>query len=433
MKFVLPNALSAIVLLGMLTGLGWLSQTPGAGGFFCPRAAAQELSRQEAAAAVAGAERLSDAFRAAAKQLRPSVVTIASIVEISPQRLQRRGTIDLDEIPEEFRGFFPPELLEQLQRQQPDSAQSDEEELNQPRLPKRQIQAGVGSGVIVTADGYVLTNNHVIEQADALRVELSDGRIFKANVVGTDDKSDVALLKLDVENSKLGQLTPARLGDSAAMEVGDWVIAIGSPFELDQTVTAGIISATNRQTGILSGGYEDFLQTDAAINPGNSGGPLVNLRGEVIGINTAINSRTGTNVGVGFAIPVNMAKRIMEDLQREGQVIRGFLGATLGPVTMENAEELKLPAGMLRGAVIVNTLQGAPADRANLQPGDVVVSIDGRPIRSYAQMRNMIALTPPNSELKFELYRNGQLQQLPVQVGRQTAEKLNQLMEQSRP
>lgn len=367
--------------------------------------------------AVIGAERLSEAFRDTARKLRPSVVTISAIVE--RPILQRRGGAE----------FFGPagmldmeELLRELQRQQrggnrPSPQQED--------VPTEKLEAGMGSGVIVSQDGYVLTNNHVIAQADELQIELSDGRVFTAEVVGTDDKSDVALLKIDATG-----LVAAALGDSSAMQVGDWVVAIGSPFGLDQTVTAGIVSATNRTTGILSSsqGYEDFLQTDAAINPGNSGGPLVNLRGEVIGINTAINSRTGTNAGVGFAIPSNMAERIMEDLRTKGRVIRGFIGAYLDNVTAENASELALPPGVRRGAAIVRVLKGGPADKAGVQVHDVITGVEGRAVASDAQLRNIVALTRPGTALTLELYRDGQPMRLPVVLEEKTEAGMNALI-----
>lgn len=369
-----------------------------------------------------GAERLSQAFRAAAKVLKPSVVTISSLVERPVGGTFSGDAGDLD-FPPELRRMLPPEILRGLENQQ---RRRNPLELDNQRNPSAEevekIQTGIGSGVIVSDDGYVLTNNHVIESADELQVELSDGRVLRASVIGRDEKSDVAVLKIDANN-----LVAARLGDSAKMEVGDWAIAIGSPFGLDQTVTAGIISATNRQTGIISGGYEDFLQTDAAINPGNSGGPLVNLRGEVIGINTAINSRTGTNAGIGFAIPANMALRIMEDLKTEGRVVRGFIGATLGEVTAKNSAELDLPNSVVRGAVIERVLPNGPADRSALQAGDVVVEINGRPIRTFLQLRNLVALTRPGESLTFTLYRNGRLMDLSVTVGEQTDEKMGLL------
>ena len=391
------------------------------------QATAQDIAAQDIAAGaevaelIVGAEKLSEAFRMVAKRLKPCVVTITSSVEISARQWSRRGG-QLRDLPPGLENLLPPELLEQLYGNQVPEA----EEAPQQGAPTRKVQTGMGSGVIVSSDGYVLTNNHVIANSDVLQVELSDGRIFTADVIGSDTSSDVAVLKIDATG-----LVAARLGDSTAMEVGDWVLAIGSPFGLDQTVTAGIISATHRQTGIIPGGYEDFLQTDAAINPGNSGGPLVSLRGEVIGINTAINSRSGSNAGVGFAIPANMAHRIMEDLRREGRVVRGWLGASLGEVTVENAPQLQLPPGVLRGALIADVRPGEPAEQANLQAGDVVVAINDNPISSFAQLRNMVALSRPGSQLQFEIYRNGQKLQLPVTVGELTREKLAAMVERT--
>ncbi len=380
---------------------------------FATSLGAQERNANLNEEVLLGAEKLSGAFRAASKILRPSVVTITSSVQVAVRR-SSGGISGLD---------FPSlgELLEpELYERQLEPDRSDE------RTAKQKVQTGIGSGVIVSSDGYILANNHVITDADELQVELSDGRIFNATVVGSDNSSDVAVLKIEATG-----LVAARLGDSAAMQVGDWVLAIGSPFGLEQTVTAGIVSATNRQTGIIAGGYEDFLQTDAAINPGNSGGPLVSLRGEVIGINTAINSRSGSNAGVGFAIPVNMARRIMDDLIREGRVVRGFLGAFLDDVSGRNASELKLPAGVARGALITGVNAGGPADQAKLTSGDAVVSVNEMPITSYLQFRNIVALSRPGSRLAVEFYRSGKKQQVMVEVGEFTSEKVAQLVERT--
>jgi serine protease Do len=384
---------------------------------FLPSANVGHLLAQQATSAeqeedLISADRLSNSFRNAAKTLRPSVVTITSSIERTSRRFQG--------LEEQFGPLSPQDLfdLEELLGRNRRGLPRAEEE----GFPKERIESGKGSGVIVSSDGYVLTNNHVVEDADQLKVELSDGRTFDAEIVGTDDKSDVAVLKVNATG-----LVPARLGDSSKLEVGDWVIAVGSPFGLDQTVTAGIISAMNRQTGILSGGYEDFLQTDAAINPGNSGGPLVSLRGEVIGINTAINSRTGTNAGVGFAIPSNMAARIMEDLRTTGRVVRGFIGARIEDVTSENVQLLNLPEGITRGALIETVLDGGPADNSSLKAGDVVTAINGRPIVSRDQLRNTVALTRPGSKLNFEVYRNGKIQPVNVLIGELTPEKMDKL------
>ncbi len=325
--------LAVIAVLGNLAGVGNWVMSPLANSNSNLACAQQNMSQIEQDA-VLGAERLSDAFRSAARVLRPAVVTITSAIE-RPER-QLRGLSD------RFGPLSPEEILELEQFFGQGSFSRPRQSEDQPG-PKQRIETGMGSGVIVSSDGYVLTNNHVVSGADELKVELSDGRVFSAELIGGDEQSDVAVLKINAKG-----LVAAKLGDSSRVQVGDWVLAIGSPFGLDQTVTAGIISATNRQTGILSGGYEDFLQTDAAINPGNSGGPLVNLRGEVIGVNTAINSRTGTNAGVGFAIPIDMAARVMEDFRTSGKVVRGFIGAFIESVTQEDLQTLKLPAGITR-------------------------------------------------------------------------------------
>jgi serine protease Do len=359
-----------------------------------------------AQAAYAGAMQLSEAFRLTADQIRPSVVTISSLA--TSQTVSLRGMINGREVsPEELKRFLPPEFWQDLSP------------------GEQRQQTGLGSGIIVSSDGYILTNNHVVEGADELEIELFDGRLLNAKIVGRDPQSDVAVLKVDARD-----LRPAKLGDSSAMQVGDWVVAIGSPFGLEQTVTAGIISATNRQTGIIANrtggrGYEDFLQTDAAINPGNSGGPLVNLRGEVIGINTAINSRTGSNTGIGFAIPSNMASMIMQDLKTSGEVVRGYIGAYLEDLTARNAESYNLPETVSRAAIITKVAEGQPAAQSGLQADDVVTRIGKRRIRSMADMQSIVAMTRPGSQLNFEVYRDGAPVQIPVTVGRQTKQNMS--------
>ena len=386
-----------------------------------PRAAKAQVGTLSSAAGdtetIIAADRLSNAFRTAARSLRPSVVTITALVE----RPTRRGPMMRGGVPEELRGLLPEEFFEELQQQERRNRNLDEEDYSD-ALPAEKIQAGVGTGVIFSDDGYILTNNHVVAQADELNVELEDGRVLDAEIVGRDEKSDVAVLKVEARN-----LVAASFGDSSRMQVGDWVIAVGSPFGLDQTVTAGIISATNRQTGIISGrtgGYEDFLQTDAAINPGNSGGPLVNLRGQVIGINTAINSRTGTAAGVGFAIPSNMAVQIMQDLKTRGRVVRGFIGASLQQVTAQNASQLGLPQGVNRAVRIARVEDGGPADQGNLQRGDLVTAIEGQAVRTMDQLRNRVAMTRPGTTLRFELFRDGQPRELAIKVGTLTDESI---------
>lgn len=382
--------------------------------------AQQVAEAQVAEEHLVGAEQLSSAFRAASKVLRPSVVQISIMVDQRQVQGRSPGRTP-------FNSPFGNDLLEEffgdLQRRgiPRDRFEEQPESQEEPSESGRKLQAGMGSGVIVSQDGYILTNNHVVEHADELQVELSDDRTFKAKVVGTDPRSDLAVLKIDATG-----LVPARMGDSSAIEVGDWVIAVGSPFGLEQTVTAGIISATNRHTGIIRGGYEDFLQTDAAINPGNSGGPLVNLRGEVIGINTAINSRTGTSAGVGFAIPSNMAMRIMQDLQQSGHVLRGFIGAGLEDLKRDNASGLNLPPNVLRGAIIRRVLPNCPAAKAGLQSNDVVVATNGRPLTSSSQLMNEVALARPGASINMSVIRDGKPLDVNVVVEEQTEQKMSQ-------
>jgi serine protease Do len=395
--------LATTVVLAILAGVVLWSRNgnSGATGAFAQQLPPAEISEE----ALVGAEKLSSAFRGAAKVLRPSVVQINALVESRPQiRQSPFGSSEGDLLEELFGG--------QLERRRQPEKNS----------PSRKIPAGVGSGVVVSTDGYVLTNNHVVEEADELQVELSDGRSLRAEIVGTDPRTDLAVLKIDATG-----LTAARLGNSSAMEVGDWVIAIGSPFGLEQTVTAGIISATNRQTGIIGGGqgYEEFFQTDAAINPGNSGGPLINLRGEVIGINTAINSKTGTNIGIGFAIPSNLASQVLEDLRGSGRVIRGFMGASVGSLDSSVAKSLKLPANVVRGAIIARLLPNGPASRANLKEGDVVVAVNGRQVNSREQLINSVAMSRPGSTMDLKIYRDGQPQDVKLVVEEQTPEKMS--------
>ncbi|WP_247496828.1 trypsin-like peptidase domain-containing protein [Bradyrhizobium sp. 149] len=274
-----------------------------------------------------------------------------------------------------------------------------------PRQIEKEVNA-TGSGVIVDARrGYVLTNNHVVEGTSSVQVTTKDGRQLSAKVIGRDPPTDVAVLQ--IQNP--AGLTALSLGDSDALEVGDFVLAIGNPFGLGQTVTSGLVSALGR-TGLGKQGYEDFIQTDAAINPGNSGGALVSLRGELIGINSAIISPAGGNVGIGFAIPVNMARRVMEQIVATGRVERGRIGVSLG--------DLHPSAGKARteGAMIADVAADSPADRAGLRKGDVVLMADDRPIRTAAQLRNKVGLTPVGQAVKLGVQRNGVPLTISVQV-----------------
>jgi serine protease Do len=282
---------------------------------------------------------------------------------------------------------------------------------NGPAVPRDRRERSLGSGVIVSADGLVVTNNHVIEQADEMAVTLSDGREFQAKLVGADPKSDVAVIRLQ---GKVSGLSPVALGNSDAMRLGDVVLAVGNPFGVGQTVTMGIVSAKGRgEMGIVD--YEDFIQTDAAINPGNSGGALINMRGELIGINTAIVSRTGGYQGVGFAIPSNMAKPIMDSLLSNGKVVRGWLGVGIQDLSPDLAAGLGVSAS--RGVVISSVSTGSPASKAGLQPSDVVVKVDGEQVDSSARLRNLIASKGTDKEITLEIVRGTKRLNIPVTLG----------------
>jgi Do/DeqQ family serine protease len=266
--------------------------------------------------------------------------------------------------------------------------------------PRARPFQSAGSGVIFDArSGYIVTNAHVVENASEITVTLQDGRDLKAEIIGSDTPSDVAVVRVKPDG-----LTQIPLGDSARAEVGDFVVAIGNPFGLQHTVTSGIISGLSR-SGINPDGYEDFIQTDASINPGNSGGALVNLRGELIGINTAILSRSGGNIGIGFAIPVNMARSVMEQLIRYGSVKRGQLGVSMYTVTPDIAHSLGLPSVV--GALVSQVVEGSPADRAGIRTGDVITSVNSQPVKSNSELRNTIGLLRVGDKVEIGLLRDG--------------------------
>src|SRR6201993_3385692 len=266
--------------------------------------------------------------------------------------------------------------------------------------PRARPFQSAGSGVIFDArSGYIVTNAHVVENASEITVTLQDGRDLKAEIIGSDTPSDVAVLKVKPDG-----LTQIPLGDSARMEVGDFVVAIGNPFGLQHTVTSGIISGLSR-SGINPDGYEDFIQTDASINPGNSGGALVNLRAGLIGINTAILSRSGGNIGIGFAIPVNMAHSVMDQLIKYGSVKRGLLGVSMYTVTPDIAQSLGLPSA--QGALVSQVVEGSPAEKAGIHTGDVITAVNGQPVKSNGELRNAIGLMRVGDKVEIGLLREG--------------------------
>jgi serine protease Do len=392
-KKILTNRvgpLFAAVLTCALAGnAGWAAEPP---------SVAPEEARRYADA-------LSEAFAHAADVIRPSVVTIHSLRKERPAKLGNGATrgegSDSDEL---LRRFFGGRGVPQI--------------VEPP-------QEAMGSGVIVSGQGDILTNNHVVNEADELSVRLNDGRELDATVVGTDPLTDIAVIRV-----KATDLPAATLGDSSKLRVGQWVVAAGNPFGLDNSITAGIISAPGR-AGIIAGSsgrgvgmssYEDFIQTDAAINPGNSGGPLINLHGEVVGINTAIASRTGGNMGIGFAVPSNMAKTVMTALVKDGQVTRGYLGVLIQPLTEKLAKSFDYES--TDGALIGDVTAKSPAEKAGLQAGDIIVAVNGEKMKDNQQVRNTVAAIEPGTRTPVEVYRSGKKVTVTVEVGKLDTKEL---------
>ncbi|HJV64096.1 MAG TPA: DegQ family serine endoprotease [Geomonas sp.] len=282
-------------------------------------------------------------------------------------------------------------------------------------MPDREMkQQSLGSGFIIEDSGLIITNNHMVDGADEIKVKLADGREFKAKVIGRDPKTDLALIKIA---STFGRLPVLQLGDSEKMRVGDWVLAVGIPFGLEHTVTQGIISATGRVIG--SGPYDNFLQTDAPINPGNSGGPLVNLKGEVIGINTAIVSG---GQGLGFAIPSSLAKTVINQLKEKGKVVRGWIGVSIQTVTPDLAKSFGLAEA--KGALVGDVLPGGPADKAGIQRGDIILTYNGKPLKDANDLPRLVAETPVGKQVAVVLVRNGKQESHTVKVEEMTEEKV---------
>lgn len=278
-----------------------------------------------------------------------------------------------------------------------------------PHAQQKRKVTNLGSGVIATSDGYILTNNHVIEGAEDILVKLSDNREYKGKVIGLDSRTDIAVIKIAENN-----LHVVPWGESDKLKVGEVVLAVGNPYGLSQTITMGIISALGR-SGIGITDYEDFIQTDAAINPGNSGGALVNIRGELIGINTAIFSTSGGYQGIGFAIPSTMVKNVMDSIVNQGRVVRGWLGVQIQPLTMELAKQFGLKDE--NGALLVDVVEGGPADKGEIRRGDIIVEYDGKKIDNPLNLKNMVAQSKPGKEVQIKILRNGNILTAKVTVG----------------
>jgi len=319
-------------------------------------------------------------FHAAVQRATPSVVNIFTSKEIrAPSHPLLNDPL--------FRRFFGDQLPDEAQR-----------------------AASLGSGVIVSSNGYIITNHHVVEAADEIEVALADGKKLLAKVVGNDPETDLAVLRVEADN-----LPAITFGSSDALRVGDVVLAIGNPFGVGQTVTQGIVSALGR-TGLGINTFENFIQTDAPINPGNSGGALVDAGGMLVGINTAIFSRSGGSMGIGFAIPVSTARMVLEQITRTGSVTRGWVGVEVQEITPAVAESFRL--GSTRGALIAGVLRGGPADKAGVKPGDVIVEIDGKPVADPAAMLNLVAALAPGSKTTVKLKRRGRDVEAELVVGR---------------
>ncbi len=283
-------------------------------------------------------------------------------------------------------------------------------------IPKEFKEKSLGSGFVISKDGYILTNNHVIEKASDIRVKTFSGNVYKAKVVGKDPKLDVALLKITPKKD----LTPLPLGDSSKLRVGEWVMAIGNPFGLSETVTVGIVSAKGRIIGM--GPYDNFIQTDAAINPGNSGGPLINMAGEVVGINTAI---VKGGQGIGFAIPIDMVKSILPQLKEKGKVVRGWLGVYVQEVTPELAKAFGLEKP--EGALVSDVVKGSPADKAGIKSGDIIVEFDGKPVKAMHDLPRIVAATPPGKVVKVKVLRKGKKKVFTVKIAELKEESLSEV------
>ena len=351
------------------------------------------------------------AFASVAKSVSPSVVFIT--VDAKAQADMGQGQQYGGQMP--FGNDFLRRFFGQQFQQGPHGQMPQQMPRRVPHIVEQ------GSGFVFASDSkktYIITNNHVVENADKIKVRLNDGREFTATVKGKDPQSDVAVIKIDQ-----GNLPALKLADSSKLDVGQWVIAIGNPFGLSNTLTVGVVSAKGRTTlGIND--YEDFIQTDAAINPGNSGGPLVNLDGKVVGMNTAIFTRSGGYMGIGFAIPINQAKVVANQLIAQGKITRGYLGIGIQDLTSDLAESFGIK--QVKGILVTQVYDGSPADKAGFKQGDVVVAYDGKDVADVGELRNNVSLTPPGSRKEITVIRNGKRKTLTATIGTLTKEEMAQ-------
>ncbi len=384
-KQVLRKTAVAGIAAAAVTMAAW--KAPQASSYLSAATAAPSAAPAPVPAAVAGLS-----YAPVVERVMPAVVTI---------RVEKRASMvpTSQEIPEEFRRFFG-DQLPQMRGQ---------------RVPR--VQRGLGSGVIVSQDGYILTNDHVVDGVTNVKVELPDNRSFTAKVIGTDPATDLAVVKIEAKN-----LPTLEIGDSDAVKVGDVVLAIGNPLDVGETVTSGIISAKGRQTPDGGEGYQDFLQTDAAINHGNSGGALVNAGGQLIGINSQILTPSDGNIGLGFAIPSNMAKHVMDQLIATGTVRRAKLGITVQRITPDLATSLGLSS--TKGALVSGVDDGSPAAKAGLRQGDVITGYNGKSVADNNQLRNAVASTKPGTRVNLDVLRNGRTESLQATVGELEAQRL---------
>jgi serine protease Do len=337
-----------------------------------------------------------DSFADLAEELSPMVVNISTTQTVKT-KIMPQFPFNNKELPDMFRRFF-----------------------NMPHHPqmrqRKQRINSLGSGVIISKDGYIITNNHVVAEAEKINIRFANHEEVEAKIIGRDPKTDLALLKIEIDHD----LEYVQFGDSDSLRVGDWVIAIGNPFGLEQTVTAGIVSAKGRRIGGTV--YENFIQTDASINPGNSGGPLFDINGKMVGVNTAIFSRSGGNIGIGFAIPVNMAKNVVKQLKEDGKVTRGWLGVMIQKVDQELADEFSMehPIGALVGEVAADS----PAEKAGIKPGDIIVEYEGREITEMNMLPNLVAQTAVGEKVEIVLIRDGKRKEIKVKIAKLKEDEL---------